>query len=133
MSTRGLHCRSSRGLSPRKRTSRLGCSLRARRVIAIMGYACKPAANLLARAEMLLDGVTDQRLLVLALSAPVSAYVRGDTTKALATAERLAALGEATSDMDQRITARVGQLSACLPRAVRALPAAARVRRFREP
>jgi class 3 adenylate cyclase/tetratricopeptide (TPR) repeat protein len=70
----------------------------------ITGYACKPAANLLARAEMLLDGVTDQRLLVLALSAILmSAYVRADTTKALATAERLVALGEATSDMDQRI------------------------------
>lgn len=72
----------------------------------ISSYACEPAANLLARAEKLLGGVTDQRLLILALSAIlISAYVRAETTKASATAERLVALGEATPDTDTRIIA----------------------------
>ncbi len=70
----------------------------------LTGYACQPAADLLARAEALLDGVTDQRLLVLALGGIlIGAYVRGETPKAISSGERLASIGQASTNTDTKI------------------------------
>jgi class 3 adenylate cyclase/tetratricopeptide (TPR) repeat protein len=72
----------------------------------LTGYACEAAAALWARAEALLEGVTDQRLLILALMGiNICAYAGADTRKALATAERLVSLGQATSDTDSKVVA----------------------------
>ena len=72
----------------------------------LTGYACEAAAALWARAEALLDGVTDHRLLILALMGiNICAYAGADTRKALATAERLVSLGQATSDTDSKVVA----------------------------
>lgn len=72
----------------------------------LTGYACEAAATLWARAETLLEGVTDQRLLVLALMGiNICAYAGADTRKALATAERLVSLGESTPDTDTKVVA----------------------------
>lgn len=73
---------------------------------ALQGYACKEAAPLLARAEALLAGVTDQRLLILALAGiQLYAYAGADTLKAVAVAERLLSLGAATLDRYSRSSA----------------------------
>ena len=70
----------------------------------LTGYACEAAAILWARAEALLEGVTDQRLLILALMGiNICAYAGADTRKALATAERLISLGQSTSDTDSKV------------------------------
>ncbi len=70
----------------------------------LTGYACEAAATLWARAEALLEGVTDQRLLILALMGiNICAYAGADTRKALATAERLISLGQTTSDTDSKV------------------------------
>ena len=62
---------------------------------ALTGYACKQAAALWARVEELIDQVTEPRLSIMGLSGILTcAYVGADTRKALATAERLIALGE---------------------------------------
>ena len=72
----------------------------------LTGYACEAAAAWWARAEALLDGVTDQRLLILALMGiNICAYAGADTKKALSTAERLVELGQATSDTDSKVVA----------------------------
>jgi tetratricopeptide (TPR) repeat protein len=72
----------------------------------LTGYACEEAAVFWGRAEALLAGVTDQRLLILALTGiNICAYAGADTRKALATVEQLVALGEATLDTDSKVVA----------------------------
>jgi class 3 adenylate cyclase/tetratricopeptide (TPR) repeat protein len=72
----------------------------------VTGYGCRLAADLSARAETLLEAVTDRRLLILSLAGGlIGAYVGADTAKAVAIAERLVSLGQTTSNTDERVIA----------------------------
>jgi class 3 adenylate cyclase/tetratricopeptide (TPR) repeat protein len=72
----------------------------------LTGYACEQAEALWTRVEELVDEVTDPRLSIMALSGiNLCAYARGDTRKTIATAERLIALGENTTDIDSKLIA----------------------------
>ncbi|SAL57957.1 adenylate/guanylate cyclase domain-containing protein [Caballeronia humi] len=73
---------------------------------ALKGYACPEVATLWARAEMVLEGVTQERLLVLALVGINNfAYAAADSRKSLATTERLIELASRTGDTDSKIVA----------------------------
>jgi class 3 adenylate cyclase/tetratricopeptide (TPR) repeat protein len=73
---------------------------------ALRGYACAEAAALWARAEALLDGVTHERLLVLALvGINTCAYAAADSGKSFTTTERLIELASRTQDTDSKIVA----------------------------
>lgn len=73
---------------------------------ALKGYACPEVATLWERAEAVLDGVTQERLLVLALVGINNfAYAAADSPKCLATTERLIELASRTEDTDSKIVA----------------------------
>ncbi|SAK46375.1 adenylate/guanylate cyclase [Caballeronia hypogeia] len=73
---------------------------------ALKGYACSEVSVLWARAEALLDSVTYERLLVLALvGINTCAYAAADSRKSFATTERLIGLAEHTEDTDSKIVA----------------------------
>ncbi|KAK48016.1 adenylate cyclase [Caballeronia jiangsuensis] len=73
---------------------------------ALKGYACEECAALWTRAEALLDGVTQERLRVLALVGINNfAYAAADSPKCVATSERLIELASGTQDTDSKIVA----------------------------
>ena len=73
---------------------------------ALTGYGSEPAAALLARAEALLDQVSDPLVVSVASSGVlVRAYVAGDLPKAMVMAERCLASAEESRDVAQRVFA----------------------------